>query len=65
MSSVGYFSVNHDGTQESPVRRLMRLQEERVALAQALQAREAGVKRPERYEGVEEYDSVLRWHCRV
>ena len=38
---------------------------DRVAAAVAMKARDEGVKRPERYEGVEEYDPVLQWHCRL
>ena len=66
MSSMGYFSVNPEGKRESPLRSLLRLREERVALALAQRAREDGrLRRPEKYDEVKDYDPVLRWHCRL
>ncbi len=46
--------------------RRVRAAERMVRLADLIRRREAGVREePEVYEDAEEYDPVLRWHCRM
>lgn len=60
MSVAGYFAVNRDGSQADE--RVLHLLKEDALRALARRER---AEREEVYEGVEEYDPVLRAHCRL
>jgi hypothetical protein len=45
--------------------RRVRAAERAMRLKDLIRRREAGVAEPEVYEDPEEYDPVLRWHCRM
>lgn len=45
--------------------RRVRAAERLMRLEDLMRRREAGMAAPEVYEDPEEYDPVLRWHCRI
>ena len=64
MDEVGRFDwvTEEDGL--AAIRRV-RAADRVQRLADLIRRREAGVEEPEVYEDPEEYDPVLRWHCRL